>query len=49
MFLLPLGFLSGAEITLADAAANLVPVTAGNMVGAGLFVGAAHSYSLLKK
>ena len=49
MFLLPLGFLSGAEIGLADAAANLIPVTAGNMIGAGLFVGAAHSYALQQK
>ncbi len=32
-YLLPIGMLSGAEGTMGDIAANLVPVTLGNIVG----------------
>jgi formate/nitrite transporter FocA (FNT family) len=39
MFLLPLGMVLGAPVTVCDAAANLVPVTLGNAVGAALFIG----------
>jgi formate/nitrite transporter len=40
--MLPLGVLAGAEIGIADALGNLVPVTLGNIVGGG--VGVALSY-----
>jgi len=39
MFLIPVGMLHGAEgVTLGGLAANLVPVTIGNMIGGGAFV-----------
>jgi len=45
MFTIPLGMLSGgAEIGAADAARNLMIVTAGNAIGAGLFVGLAQGH-----
>jgi len=33
MYLIPMGYLAGAEVTLVDMLANLLPVTLGNMVG----------------
>ena len=44
MFTIPLGILSGADIAWADALCQISIVTAGNAVGAGLFVGAAQRY-----
>lgn len=42
MFLIPLGMLRGAEVTVADfVVKNLVPVTLGNIVGCSLCVSAA--------
>jgi len=38
MYLIPIGALSGAQVTLAGFVANLVPVTLGNIVGGGVFV-----------
>jgi formate transporter len=39
MFLIPVGMLYGAEgVTIGGMAANLVPVTIGNMIGGGAFV-----------
>lgn len=38
MFLMPVGWLHGAEIGAWDMAANLVPVTIGNVIGGGVFV-----------
>jgi formate transporter len=40
-YLLPIGMLSGAQITLAEVLGNLVPVTLGNMLG-GVLVAAAY-------
>ncbi len=39
MYLMPIGMLAGADLGLADVAANLLPVTLGNIVGGGVFVG----------
>lgn len=37
-YLLPVGYLAGAEIGLSGMLANMIPVTAGNIVGGGVFV-----------
>jgi formate/nitrite transporter len=43
MYLIPIGWLAGsATVTLAGFAANLVPVTLGNVVGGGVFVAAVY-------
>ena len=39
MYLMPVGMLAGADIGLPEFAANLLPVTLGNIVGGGVFVG----------
>jgi len=46
MFLLPLGILSGADLSMLDVMNNVVPVSIGNAIGAGLFVGGAQWYAL---
>jgi formate/nitrite transporter len=38
MYLIPVAMLAGAEITLADLARNLAPVTLGNVAGGGVLV-----------
>jgi len=37
-YLIPVGYLAGANVTLAGVLGNLVPVTAGNIVGGSVFV-----------
>jgi len=37
-YLIPVGYLAGADVTLAGALGNIVPVTAGNIVGGSVFV-----------
>lgn len=45
MFYLPMAMLSGAEFTIEEMVFNnLVPVTIGNIVGGGLFVGSVYAY-----
>ena len=40
MYLIPIGWLAGAQgVTAAGFAANLVPVTLGNIIGGSVFVG----------
>jgi len=46
MFLLPLGMLGGAEVSLSDAIfKNLIPVTIGNAIAGAIVVGAGYSYA----
>ena len=45
-FLLPLGIFSGADLSMLDVMNNVVPVSIGNAIGAGLFVGGAQWYAL---
>jgi formate/nitrite transporter FocA (FNT family) len=40
---------TGDGITVADMANNLVPVVAGNFVGAAVFVGGIHYYLHMRK
>ena len=47
MFLLPFGALCGADIGAAAMAGNLIPVAAGNAVGAALLVGKLQKLSVL--
>lgn len=47
MFVLPMGYLLGADITIAQIIANIVPVTIGNIVG-GMLVTAAYYFLFLK-
>jgi len=50
MFLIPVGMLYGAEgVTLGGLAANLVPVTIGNMIGGGAFVAGVYWIIYLRK
>lgn len=50
MFYIPLGILEGADTSwLAFAWHNLVPVTIGNIIGGGLFVGYVHHYLTLTR
>lgn len=45
MFYLPMAMMSGADIGISEMiTSNLIPVTLGNIVGGGLFVGAAYAY-----
>lgn len=45
MFFIPAGIMYGAAVTWADFfIVNLIPVTLGNIVGGGLFVGAIYWY-----
>lgn len=39
MYLIPIGMLAGADVGVGAFAANLLPVTLGNIVGGGVFVG----------
>lgn len=39
MYLMPVGMLAGADVGLTEIAVNLLPVTLGNIVGGGVFVG----------
>merc|ERR1719401_547310 len=48
MFLLPLGFLVGADVSVLDILGNIVPVAVGNALGAIFFVGCVQRYSLLR-
>mmetsp|Transcript_39058 Transcript_39058/g.67812 ORF Transcript_39058/g.67812 Transcript_39058/m.67812 type:complete len:445 (-) Transcript_39058:207-1541(-) len=48
MFLLPLGWSLGADVTLAQIAGNIGPVLFGNALGAIAFVGGVQRYNLLK-
>jgi formate/nitrite transporter len=49
MFLLPLGMLGGADISLMDVILkNLIPVTLGNAIAGALVVGAGYSYQFGK-
>lgn len=47
MFVLPMGYLLGADITIAQIFANIVPVTIGNIIG-GMLVTAAYYFLFLK-
>ncbi|PKQ63993.1 formate transporter [Labilibaculum filiforme] len=50
MFFIPVAIFHGAEITWIDfIVKNLIPATLGNIVGGGLFVGAAYWYAYDKK
>ena len=50
MFLIPVGMLHGAEgVSLGGLAANLVPVTIGNMIGGGAFVAGVYWVIYLRK
>ena len=49
MFLLPLGLLGGADISLVDTILkNFIPVTLGNAIAGGLVVAAGYSYQFGK-
>ncbi len=49
MFLLPLGLLGGADLSLADVfVKNVVPVTLGNAIAGALVVAAGYSYAFGK-
>jgi len=49
MFLLPLGILGGADVSLMDAVVkNLIPVTIGNAIAGAIVVGAGYSYAFGK-
>ncbi len=49
MFLLPLGLLGGADLSLADVfIKNVVPVTLGNAIAGALVVAAGYSYAFGK-
>merc|ERR1711871_1868780 len=46
MFLLPLGILAGADLTIGEAIVkNMIPVTIGNAIAGALIVGCGYSYS----
>ncbi|MDP0953360.1 formate/nitrite transporter family protein, partial [Klebsiella pneumoniae] len=46
MFFIPSGIMYGASVTWSDFfVVNLIPVTLGNIVGGGLFVGAIYWYA----
>ena len=46
MFLLPLGLLGGAQVSITDVIfKNLIPVTIGNAIAGALVVGAGYSYA----
>lgn len=48
MFFIPLGMFLGGNVTIASMFGNLIPVTIGNIVGGGLFVGCIYWYTYLK-
>ena len=49
LFLLPLGLLGGAELSLKDVIVkNLIPVTIGNAIAGALVVAAGYSYAFGK-
>eukprot|EP00929_Paragymnodinium_shiwhaense_P008740 TRINITY_DN112708_c0_g1_i1.p1 TRINITY_DN112708_c0_g1~~TRINITY_DN112708_c0_g1_i1.p1 ORF type:complete len:410 (+),score=61.96 TRINITY_DN112708_c0_g1_i1:59-1288(+) len=48
MFLLPLGWLLGADVTVLSILGNLVPVAIGNALGAIVFVAGIQRFSLLR-
>ncbi|CAE8625267.1 unnamed protein product [Polarella glacialis] len=48
MFLLPLGMLVGADVSIIDIASNVGLVAVGNALGAIIFVGMVQRYSLLR-
>ena len=49
MFLLPLGLLGGAELSITDVIVkNLIPVTIGNAIAGAIVVGAGYSYAFGK-
>ena len=49
MFILPLGLLGGADLSLTDVIVkNLLPVTLGNAIAGALIVGAGYSYAFGK-
>ena len=49
MFLLPLGLLGGAELSITDVIVkNLIPVTIGNAIAGAIIVGAGYSYAFGK-
>lgn len=50
MFYIPMAMMTGADFTVGEAIwNNFIPSTLGNIVGGGLFVGAAYSYLYGKK
>lgn len=44
MFFIPLGMMYGADLSVADLFANLIPATLGNIAGGALFVGLSQHY-----
>ncbi|MFG0247293.1 MAG: formate/nitrite transporter family protein [Phycisphaeraceae bacterium JB051] len=48
MYLIPLGMMKGADVTVMDFIHNLIPVTIGNIIG-GMLVGLPYWYIFLKK
>ncbi|WP_409200064.1 formate/nitrite transporter family protein [Methanobrevibacter sp. DSM 116169] len=49
MFFIPLGMFLGGDITIMGLFNNLIPVTIGNIVGAGIFVACAYWFVYLRK
>ncbi|MFR7897833.1 formate/nitrite transporter family protein [Turicibacter sanguinis] len=47
MFVLPMGYLLGADLTIGQIMANIIPVTIGNIIG-GMLVTAAYYFLFLK-
>ena len=47
MFVLPMGYLLGADISIAGILYNIIPVTIGNILG-GMIVTAAYYFLFLK-
>ena len=48
MFVLPMGYLLGADLTIGQIMANIIPVTIGNIIG-GMLVTAAYYFLFLKE
>eukprot|EP00933_Yihiella_yeosuensis_P021027 TRINITY_DN16744_c2_g1_i1.p1 TRINITY_DN16744_c2_g1~~TRINITY_DN16744_c2_g1_i1.p1 ORF type:complete len:451 (+),score=68.96 TRINITY_DN16744_c2_g1_i1:89-1354(+) len=48
MFLLPLGYFFGADVSMLDIAMNIGPVAVGNALGAIIFVSGLQRYAILK-
>ncbi len=49
MYLIPVGWLTGADVSLVSFAANLIPVTLGNIIGGSLFVALTYWVIYLRK
>ncbi|MGJ3261114.1 MAG: formate/nitrite transporter family protein [Rhodospirillales bacterium] len=48
-YLIPIGYLAGADVDIYDALANMVPVTIGNIVGGSVFVALVYWVVYLRK